>query len=137
MPKKRKETEENKEIIQFEVSIPEIPDFVSIDPAAKEEWDRVVPELYKNGVISKLDRTILAGYCLNYSRVIKVERFLQKNNMTVKVGRKGYTQVRPEVTIMRESWKLMRTFAEMLGLSPNSRIKMKMDEPGDDDHFFD
>lgn len=128
---------ERKKTIDQDESLPSVPEIVRRDAEAIAEWERIIPELQKTGSLTKVDRAILAGYCLNYAKIERLESYLHKNKMTVRVGRQGYSQVRPEVAILRECWKLMRTFADQLGLSPNSRKKLGVMDPDGDDSFFD
>lgn len=124
-------------IIDITPSIPSPPDFVEIDPLAKQEWERITPELYAAGVLSSLDMAVLAGYCVTWARIRRLENFLLRFNMSTSVGKKGYVQARPEVAILRENWKLMKTFSELLGLSPVSRHKLGNGKSEAPDPFFD
>jgi P27 family predicted phage terminase small subunit len=45
-----------------------------MSPAAVTEWERVVEEVRDLGIITKLDRAVLAIYCAAWSRFIVAER---------------------------------------------------------------
>lgn len=90
-----------------------------LNPEAKREWHRVCSELSKKGILVKVDRSILSGYCSAYARWRKAEEDLNKNGLT-QDARHGRV-ARPEVKIARESLQQMRTLASELGLTPKSR----------------
>ena len=52
--------------VDIEAEIPDKPDF--FDDHASGEWDRVVTVLHKKGLLTALDRTILAQYCVLYGK---------------------------------------------------------------------
>ena len=77
-----------------EPGIPTCPSWLS--PVAKREWKRVTPELARLGLLTKLDRNILAGYCAAYALWQQTQEVLSKQG-TVYVTTKGKLEPRPEV----------------------------------------
>jgi P27 family predicted phage terminase small subunit len=55
-----------------------------LDPAAKKEWRRVVPELERIGMLTCVDGAALGGYCQSYGRWVAAEQFIQKHGMVLK-----------------------------------------------------
>ena len=80
---------------------------------AKEEWDRIVPEMVRLGVFAGLDRAIVEGHCLTYADMIR----------DAKAGK----PVRAPILAQ------LRFFAGELGLSPTSRARLKTPEKDDGD----
>jgi P27 family predicted phage terminase small subunit len=113
-----------------------IPPLIKKDRVASKYWNDTIPLLQSKDIITELDIALLTNYCLAYANAMRMEYFLKENGQTVKVGTKGYTQVRPEVAIARESWKDVRTCADRLGLSPMARKKINMDEGDEEDDFL-
>jgi P27 family predicted phage terminase small subunit len=106
-----------------EHGIPICPSWLS--PMAKQEWRRVVPELAKLGLLTKLDRNILAGYCNAYALWRQTQELLTVQG-TVYVNAKGQLQPRPEVIVAKNAGEEMQTFAAELGLTPSSRARMNL-----------
>ena len=52
-----------------------------LDGVAQEEWKRAAPILEKMGILTKIDRTIFAGYCQLYSRWIAIEKELKESKL--------------------------------------------------------
>jgi P27 family predicted phage terminase small subunit len=103
--------------------IPTCPNWLS--PAAKREWKRVTPELSRLGILSRLDRNILAGYCSTYALWQQAQEVLSKQG-TAYVTTKGKLETRPEVEIAKTAAEMMNAFAEELGLTPTSRARMNL-----------
>jgi len=101
--------------------IPEKPKWLL--PEARAEWDRVVPELERLGLLSKIDGAALAGYCQNWARAIKCEKRLEHKGMTMKT-QSGYEQQRPEVAMAQKYWALVKVFCSEYGLTPASRVRL-------------
>ncbi len=105
-----------------------------LDVEAKSEWRRVCPELHKLGLLTKVDRASLAGYCAAYSRWVRAESVITTDGFTYDysiVGKDGKviqlkTDVRPEVKIAQDSLKQVRMFCAEFGLTPSSRGKMQV-----------
>lgn len=100
-------------------------------PEAKREWNRVVPELERMGLLTVVDRAALAAYCQAYARGVDAERLLRKKGMSFTTPN-GYEQQRPEVAIAMKEWQVVRAFASEFGFTPAARTRIsvgKVDEP--------
>ena len=49
-----------------------------LSPIAKAEWKRLVRQLQAVGLLTALDRAVLAGYCQAYGRWVEAERKLKE-----------------------------------------------------------
>ena len=107
-------------------SIPRCPDFLS--PEAKTEWKRIVPELRKLGMLSKLDRGALAGYCQNYARWVQAEEIIEMEGMTTTTT-SGYIMLHPAIGISNKALEKMRRFSTEFGMTPASRTRMPARKP--------
>ena len=88
-------------------------------PSAKAEWKRLAQELYHLGVLTRLDRATLAGYCQAYGRWVEAEKKLRETPGILKMP-SGYIQMNPWLTIATKQMELMQRFAAELGLTPSS-----------------
>ena len=88
--------------------IPDKPDFLTEE--ASGEWDRVTAILYHKGLLTQLDRTILAQYCMMYGKLAT-----EKTNMSAA----DHTQ--------------LRLMEQELGFTPSSRGKIAIPKGDDDD----
>lgn len=112
-----------------------------LDVTAKAKWREVAPELARIGVLTKIDGSMLAAFCKNFSRWVAAEKILTKQGMTSESDT-GLIKTRPELRIAEEAMRQMRAFASEFGLSPSSRSRLT-GTPGqvktganDDDKFF-
>src|SRR3954470_22329956 len=65
---------------QPEAAMPTCPSFLSKE--AKKEWRRLSGELYILGLLTRLDRAALAGYCAAYARWAEAEAHLTGGKLT-------------------------------------------------------
>lgn len=80
---------------------------------ARSEWQRVMPELVRIGVLTSIDAAVFEGYCLSYARVMDAYKAGQK----VEAAHLG-------------QW---RGFMTELGLTPAARARMSVaDAPHDE-----
>lgn len=111
---------------------------------ARAEWRRVVPVLDRLGLLSAVDRTVLADYCLCWARVLECERALAGGLMleVVKTGRDGASYVdtvrHPLSTTVTDYRRAMRAYIAELGLSPSARGRLSLPGGGgdEDDELF-
>src|SRR5215207_2629350 len=102
-------------------SIPTCP--AHLNPSGKAEWKRLVQQLHSLGIISQLDRAVLAAYCQAYGRWVEAERKLQETPILLKTP-SGYVQPSPWLAIANKQLELMSKFMAELGLSPASRSRV-------------
>ncbi|MCZ7554744.1 MAG: phage terminase small subunit P27 family [Anaerolineales bacterium] len=104
-------------------------------PEAKREWARVSGELHDAGLLLRVDRSALAGYCTFYARCAQAERHLAKHGLTVMTPN-GFEVVSPWVGIANRAWVNMRAFMLEFGMTPSSRsgVSPVKNEP---DEFMD
>jgi P27 family predicted phage terminase small subunit len=76
-----------------------------LDTEARREWRRVVRELRTLGLVSKLDRAVLAAYCVAWSRWVALESHLAQVKAKKGVegllatARSGYQMPHPLLTV--------------------------------------
>lgn len=90
---------------------PECPDWLVGD--AREEWERIVPELDRLGVLTRVDNSVLIGHCATYGEIVA----------TVKAGEPLKSSLLGQ----------MRAFACELGLTPAARAKLQGPKKGGND----
>ncbi|MFI0848861.1 phage terminase small subunit P27 family [Mesorhizobium sp. IMUNJ 23232] len=100
-----------------------------LSPTAKSEWKRLVRHLHEMGLMSQLDRSVLAVYCQTYGRWVEAERKLKETPPLLKTPA-GYVQVSPWLTISHKCVELMHKYLTELGLSPASRSRVAVPKPG-------
>ncbi|SDE83396.1 phage terminase small subunit P27 family [Terriglobus roseus] len=106
--------------------VPTCPDH--LDDIAKEEWERVAPELLAAGLLTEADGSALAAYCAAYSRWINAELQLQQNGMVFHSPKSGYPVQSPYIGIANTSLTLMRQFLTEFGMTPASRSRITVME---------
>jgi P27 family predicted phage terminase small subunit len=104
------------------VLIPHPPEMLK--GAALTEWRRITPLLAEVGLIAKLDRAILAGYCKAWARWIECERMLESTGLIVKAPN-GYPMYSPYLSAANKALDQVRQLSEQIGLSGSSRSRIK------------
>jgi P27 family predicted phage terminase small subunit len=94
-----------------------------LSPTAKAEWKRLAGALSEIGLLTQIDRTVLAAYCQAYGRWVEAERRLAETPPLLKTPA-GYVQVSPWVTISNKQVELMTRLMAELGLTPSARSRL-------------
>lgn len=113
----------NKREPKPELGIPPCPKH--LDPGARKEWRRLVKELSKINMLTKVDGGALAAYCQTWSRWVAAEEEIQKSGLTVK-GCLGNDIISPWVRIANESIKQIKSLSLEFGLTPSSRSRISL-----------
>jgi P27 family predicted phage terminase small subunit len=100
---------------------PTCPDWLSAE--AKMEWRRVVPLIVEAGLLTRLDRALLASYCICWGRLVEAERKVAEQGPVI-VTPAGFQQKSAWAGIVSENAKLVEKFGAQLGLSPASRARI-------------
>jgi P27 family predicted phage terminase small subunit len=113
-----------------------------LSPEAKAEWRRVVPELDRIGMLSRVDRAALATYCEVWATFVTAQRDLHEHGLRIMAFRTEsadgltiYVQPakNPSVQIARDSAAQVRQFCAEFGLTPSSRARIDLPERDDED----
>jgi len=103
------------------------PVFFNVNALA--EWQRVAPELEHLGLLTDIDITALAAYCVSYSRWLAAEADIEENGPVIE-GKHGRYK-NPAVTVANSYLRQMRSFASEFGLTPASRPRLSVPKTSD------
>lgn len=101
---------------------------------AKSEWKRITPQLKKLGLLAKIDRAALAGYCQSWARWVKAEKEIAKMGEVVK-SPSGYPIQNPWLAISNRALKQTESFIKEFGLSPSARTRVDIEKPYEPDEI--
>ena len=111
---------------------PPSPDFLS--EYARQEWERVTPNLHLFGLITVFDRMPLAAYCEAVSQWRTALELLDRDAMLDEETRglllarpKGQKYAHPLVRIAAEAARDLVRFAGEFGFSPAARGRVELD----------
>ena len=114
---------------------------VSLSPLARMEWRRLLPQLMRLGLLTRIDRGALASFCEAWADLTWASTTIQKEGYIVLAG--NGTQIpHPAVAIKHRAMDRIRKFASEFGFTPASRARPMDSGPDDtEDHessrFFD
>ena len=109
--------------------------------AARRVWRFLAEELRDMGLDYRCDALGLEGLSVMYARAIEADEVVRRDGLTIEVSvmdpegkviRKE-TKPNPAISLSKEAWKLVRSFATEFGLSPVARTRVKVTPPNDDD----
>lgn len=106
---------------------PDCPDHLSEE--ARAEWLRLVDTLVSMGVITIVDRAVLAAYCQAYGRWVEAEQKLKEAPLLFKTP-SGYVQQSPWLNIANRQMELMGRYMAEIGLTPASRSRIAITTAG-------
>jgi P27 family predicted phage terminase small subunit len=107
--------------------MPKKPSFLKGEAA--KEWRRIAPKLEALGLLTEIDGSALADYCVSYAHWVECEIFLQqfshdkdgKFNGAMFKTPTGYMQQLPQVSMSLRYQKEMRDALSKFGMSPSDR----------------
>jgi P27 family predicted phage terminase small subunit len=117
---------------QPELGVPTRPEWLS--PEAKREWSRVVPELARLGLIARIDRALIAAYCVAWGNYVEALADIKEHGKYFVTDR-GYEGPRPSVGIAAKAVEQMLQLSARFGLTPSDRGKLHLPEQKPADPF--
>jgi P27 family predicted phage terminase small subunit len=118
--------------------LPDPPDHLGAE--AREEWGRVATDLHAVGLLTKIDRAILAEYCVSYGRWVIAERIIAADAVRDPAGAgllattsNGTKVQSPAVGIARRAMHDVARYATELGMTPSARSRVTAVPPPDPD----
>lgn len=102
-------------------SVPTCPSHLSA--SAKAEWKRLARTLNEIGLLTQIDRGVLAAHCQAHGRWVVAEPRLAETPPILKTPA-GNVQISPWITTSNKQVELMTRLMGELGLSPTSRSRL-------------
>lgn len=122
-----------KTVPEFARSAPDAP--MWLPQEARDEWNRVVPELDRLGLLKSIDRSSLTSYCLVWHRLVEASRTIQREGMIVEeemtLGRSKLYR-HPALLTAEAASKELRAWATEFGLTPSSEQRLGSTKGADD-----
>lgn len=108
---------------------PEPPDHLG--ESARQEWERVEQEMYRTGILTRLDRATLAAYCQAFERWRTAETTLAEmaardaltHGLMIRTSNGNPIQ-NPLVGIANKAMADMVRYAAELGITPSARSRI-------------
>lgn len=119
---------------QPEVCVPDPPEHLS--EAAREHWHQIAHELAEVGILTVLDQDALALYCEAYARWVNANQQIQQFGPLVKAP-SGYPMQSPFLAIANKAFDQMRALLTEFGMTPSSRVRVKVQQPAASDPMDD
>lgn len=111
-----------------------------LNKPAQTEWKRIIPELQAMGILTKVDRAALAGYCQAWGKWVQVENKIKK--LTNALEAKGHdagdlyllkqdsekANIKLLLNASRDNLELMKSFLTEFGMTPSSRSRITVEK---------
>jgi P27 family predicted phage terminase small subunit len=101
-----------------------------LTPFGRRIWDRTVKELEPFGLLSVVDRDVLAGYCDAASFAREARDQIRADGLTVR-GQNGEQVRHPAFMIWRQSVAMVESLGTKLALNPSARLRLLAELPDD------
>ena len=107
----------------------------NLQPEAKAEWRRIVPQIKQMGILAIIDRGILIRYCTAWAEWCDLDAKLQATGPLIKGRRDGLVR-NPLSLLRRDAEQTLADLSRQLGLTPGARLRagIKHEEAEDDSH---
>ncbi|MFD1141850.1 phage terminase small subunit P27 family [Larkinella insperata] len=116
------------------VSLPPAPDWLS--EYAKEEWQLMTHELEQLRILTNMDLSTLAMYCVQVGIVRKANEQLRSMDYALTVETpNGHLQTNPLLTIINKASEVALKIAGQFGFSPSARTRIGTPDQAEDDPF--
>lgn len=111
------------------VEAPPRPDFLTA--VAAEEWDRIVADLVKVGLVSTIDRAELAIYCQAWAdwKCAREKLHELQEEGFIEIAPSGYRQIGVWMQIANRAEERLRAAGVSFGMSPSARARLKIQPP--------
>ena len=105
-----------------------------LDGEARKEWQRLAPELGGLGLLTRLDRGMLAAYCQAHALWVEAVSSIARYGTMVK-SPNGFPMQSPYVAVANKQVDIMVRIAAELGMTPSSRTRIRIGERAPEDPF--
>lgn len=102
--------------------MPTAPSFLSDE--ARKEWRRMGKHLLGMGLVTEIDKAMLAAYCSAWGRLVDAEAKLAATGSVIKAP-SGFIVQSPYLAIVNKAIEQLTKIAPEFGMSPSSRTRVK------------
>lgn len=99
-------------------------------PAARAEWNRLMPQLEALGLLTGLDWAALAGYVQSFAHWRAAEQWMAQHGTVLTMrndkGEVKFVQTVPQFGIAQKALEKMLRFGALFGLTPSDRGGMNL-----------
>lgn len=95
-----------------------------LEPLAVEMWQRVVPQLCANDLLTVGDLHNVEAFCMAYARWRQAQESITLYGVVTTNPETGALLKNPAVTVVNEASRQMIQFGSLLGLDPSSRARL-------------
>jgi P27 family predicted phage terminase small subunit len=117
-----------------EAEMPDPPDYLT--DVALAEWHRLVPKLFRQGVICDADAGALAIHCMTFAEMVDAEALFAdarnrqpKSRGLIRKSKNNEVLFNPLWNIVRSARREYWKSCAVLGLSPTDRGKVSLNPP--------
>lgn len=103
---------------------------------ARKEWERLAGRLHTCGILTAVDRSILAAYCVAWASYVEAVEALREGAL-VQVTATGYESPSAWWVIRRNAAAEVAKLGAELGLTPSSRSRLTVPEKPAEDPYAD
>lgn len=107
-----------------------------LNPEARTEWQRIMPLLLKNHLVTEIDTAALALYCQSWGRWSEAEQKIAEqrakggDGLLIKAP-SGYPIQNPYLAIANRAMEDCYKYLQQFGLSPSARTRVTASPQGD------
>jgi P27 family predicted phage terminase small subunit len=125
-----------KETPAFERGVPVMPIWLPVE--ARAEWNRVVPELSRLGLLKLIDGAALVAYCMTWQRFVDACAIVAVEGLVVQDDKQGRAQRHPALLTVEAASKELRAWCTQFGMTPSAeqRVAAGKADDGQNDNPF-
>ena len=101
---------------------------------ARKEWQRLSKELAELGLLTGLDRDMLAAYCQAHALWVEAVSSIERYGTMVK-SPNGFPMQSPYVAVANKQVDIMVRIAAEFGMTPSSRTRIRVGDKPPEDPF--
>jgi P27 family predicted phage terminase small subunit len=125
-----------KAVPEFERGEPVMP--IWLPAEARAEWNRVVPELNRLGLLKRIDGAALTAYCMTWQRFVESSAIVAAEGMVLHDDKQGRAQRHPALLTAEAASKELRAWCTQFGMTPSAEQRVasgKVDDGQGDNPF--
>lgn len=109
-----------------DATMPDCPVWLNVE--AKIEWVRCVKVLHACGLLTSIDRAVLAAYCQAWAKWREAELAVEEEGQVL-TSLTGGKYLNPNLVASSMASKEMAALAVQLGMTPSARTRIRVEKP--------